>query len=379
MSQINLLLKPASSNCNMRCRYCFYQDEADHRTQASMGIMTAGTAKKLIEQALAAAGKQGNVSITFQGGEPTLAGLAFFEEFVKTVDEKNLYHRTVSYAIQTNGYAIDARWIEFFARNHFLVGISVDGDKTLHDEFRVDAAGKGTWNRVQKNIHQLQAAGVACNLLCVVTKRCAKSAVKTYHALKKTGIRFLQFIPCLDPLGEDRGQRPWSLEPDDYGNFLCALFDEWYRDWKRGQYTSVRLFDDYVHLAMGAPPSTCATDGKCGAYYVVEADGSVYPCDFFVLDEWKIGNINEHSLKELGERKLVADFLKAGFNRPKICETCNWQSLCSGGCKRDWYTAASGEVQNYYCTAFKRFFSYAESRIKIIACKEMALMQKFNP
>lgn len=371
MSQINLLIKPASSNCNMRCRYCFYKDEAEHRTQASMGIMKISTAEKLIEQAFDAAGKQGNVSITFQGGEPTLAGVAFFEEFVKTADKKNIHHGTVSYAIQTNGYAIDAKWIEFFAKNHFLVGISVDGDKTLHDEFRVDAAGKGTWNRIQKNIHQLQSAGVECNLLCVVTKRCAKSAVKTYHALKKTGINYLQFIPCLDPIGEKRGQRPWSLTPDDYGNFLCALFDEWYRDWKQGRYTSVRLFDDYVHLAMGVPPSACATGGRCGAYYVVEADGGVYPCDFYVLDQWKLGNIHQTPLKDLGQSPLAVRFLREGLLKPRECESCRWKNLCFGGCKRDRCLTENGDIQNYYCEAFRRFFVYAEPRIKSIAKREM--------
>lgn len=378
MSQINLLIKPASSNCNMRCKYCFYKDEAEHRTQASMGTMKINTAEKLIEQAFDAAGKQGSVSIIFQGGEPTLAGIEFFEQFVKVAGEKNIYHQTVSYAIQTNGYAVDTKWTEFFSKNHFLVGISVDGDKTLHDEFRVDVAGKGTWNRIQKNIHQLQAAGVECNLLCVVTKRCAKSAVKTYHALKKTGIKFLQFIPCLDPIGEERGQLPWSLTPDDYGNFLCTLFDEWYRDWQQGNYTSIRLFDDYVHLAMGVPPSTCATSGRCGAYYVVEANGSVYPCDFYVLDQWKLGDIHQTPLKDLGQSNLAARFLCEGLKKPIECENCRWKYLCFGGCKRDYYLTENEDIRNYYCEAFKHFFGYAESRIKIIAYKEMTMAQGFH-
>lgn len=209
MSRLNLLIKPASSLCNMRCRYCFYEDEAANRTQASMGIMTLQTAELLIRQAFDAAGEQGDISIAFQGGgKPTLAGLAFFESFVEFVRRYNRKQLPVTYAIQTNGYAVDEKWAAFLAKNRFLVGISVDGDKALHDEFRIDTAGKGTWMRTQKSLRLLQTAGVACNLLCVVTKRCAKSAIRTYHALQKTGVGYLQFIPCLDPLGEERGRRP---------------------------------------------------------------------------------------------------------------------------------------------------------------------------
>ena len=287
MQFVNFLIKPASSLCNMRCRYCFYEDEASNRTQASMGVMTQETADLLIREAIDAVDFNGRLNFAFQGGEPTVAGLDFFRHFVAEVSVRNTRHIPVSYSIQTNGLALNEEWAAFLAQNRFLVGVSLDGDKALHDEFRIDAAGKGTWTRVRQNITMLQRAGVELNLLCVVTKRCAKSAVRVYHALQKTGVEFLQFIPCLDPLGMPRGCMPYSLLPEDYGTFLCALFDEWYRDWSTGHYTSVRLFDDYVHLAMGLPAGTCSTSGSCGAYFVVEADGSVYPCDFYVLDDWE--------------------------------------------------------------------------------------------
>lgn len=231
-----------------------------------MGVMSETTAELLVSRALEAAGAQGGIGFTFQGGEPTMAGKDYFRGFVEIVKRLNKNNVPVNYGIQTNGLAIYTEWAAFLAENHFLVGISVDGDKTLHDEFRVDTAGKGTWTRIQKNIRLLQQMGVECNLLCVVTRRCAKSAVRTYHAMQKTGVHYLQFIPCLDPLGEERGQRSWSLTPKDYGKFLCALFDEWYHDWKNGCYTSVRLFDDYVHLAMGQLAGTCATSGRWGGF-----------------------------------------------------------------------------------------------------------------
>lgn len=371
MQFVNFLIKPASSLCNMRCRYCFYEDEAANRTMPSMGVMTQETADLLIQEALDAVDFNGRISFAFQGGEPTVAGLDFFRHFVEETARLNTRHIPVSYSIQTNGLAINEEWAEFLAKNRFLVGVSLDGDKALHDEFRIDAAGKGTWNRVRQNITLLQRAGVEVNLLCVVTKRCAKSAVRVYHALQKTGVEFLQFIPCLDPIEQPRGSMPYSLLPEDYGNFLCALFDEWYRDWAAGHYTSVRLFDDYVHLAMGLPAGTCATSGSCGAYFVVEGDGSLYPCDFYVLDDWKLGHLGEQPLPALAKSDRAVRFLQDGLAHPAPCASCQWQSLCFGGCKRDWYDSPDGGKQNYYCPAFRQFFAHAAPRLQQIARAEL--------
>lgn len=371
MQFVNFLIKPASSLCNMRCRYCFYEDEAANRTQASMGIMTRETADLLIGEALDAVDFNGRLSFAFQGGEPTVAGLDFFRHFVEEVTLRNTRHIPVNYSIQTNGLALDEEWAEFLAKNRFLVGISMDGDKALHDEFRIDAAGKGTWTRVRQNVTMLQRAGVDLNLLCVVTKRCAKSAVRVYHALQKTGVNFLQFIPCLDPLEMPRGSMPYSLLPEDYGTFLCALFDEWYRDWSSGHYTSVRLFDDYVHLAMGLPAGTCATSGSCGAYFVVEADGSVYPCDFYVLDEWKLGHLGDQPLPALAQSDRAVRFLQDGLNHPTACASCQWRQLCFGGCKRDWCDDPAGGKRNYYCSSFQRFFAHAAPRLYQVAQAEL--------
>lgn len=369
MSSVNLLIKPASSLCNMRCRYCFYADEAASRTQPSMGLMSTDTAALLIRRALDDAGPFGDVNFTFQGGEPTMAGLDFYRHFVETVHRSNGFHCKVTYCIQTNGSSLDEAWVTFFAEHHFLVGVSIDGDKALHDEFRMDASGKGTWTRVQKNLSRLQKAGVACNLLCVVTRRSARCAVRTYNTLKKTGIRYLQFIPCLDPLNEAPGLHPWSLLPDDYGNFLCALFDEWYLDWKHGQYTSIRLFDDYVYLAMGRLAGTCATCGNCGGYFAVEADGSVYPCDFYVLDDWRLGALRENSFAELRESAGMQHFLQQGHALPDACRNCEWMSLCHGGCQRNRIVAGSA-LQNYFCSSFRQFFSYTAPRLQEIANAE---------
>ncbi len=370
MRSINFLIKPASSLCNMRCRYCFYADVAENREVANMGLMSHETAEKLIRASFADVDKNGQVNFSFQGGEPTMAGLDFYRDFVSMVEAYKPEKVSVNYALQTNGLVIDEAWARLLHDNHFLVGVSVDGDKELHDLHRVDAKQKGTYNRVAKTVRLLAKYEVDTNALCVVTGRIARHPQRVYQAIRKIGLRYMQFIPCLDPLEDERGGEKYSLKPDAYGDFLCGLFDVWYRDWESGNYASVRLFDDYVHLAMGLPPGTCATSGSCGSYFVVEGDGSLYPCDFYVLDEWKLGNINDFKsspyLELLANSPRAREFLAEGEQKPQECASCPWVALCNGGCKRDW--AVSGTQQhNYYCAAFKKFFEHSAERIYHIA------------
>lgn len=367
----NFLIKPASSLCNMRCRYCFYEDESENRMIKNMGIMAPEVAERLVGLAFEGLTRKDAVTFAFQGGEPTLAGLEYFQRFVQAVEQYNTCGASVQYAIQTNGLCINEDWAIFFKKHDFLVGVSVDGDKALHDGNRLDHNGKGTWTRVKRGVDRLLATGVEVNLLCVVTKQCTRSPQRVYNALKKIGVDHLQFIACLDPLNQTKGQTPWSLLPEDYGKFLCGLFDVWYRDWENGCYTSVRLFDDLVHLAMGLPSGTCATSGSCGAYFVIEGDGGVYPCDFYVLDQWKLGNLMEHSLEELARTPRAVQFLVDGTKKPAECATCSWKSLCNGGCKRDW-VEIDGEIHNYYCASFRTFFAYAGDRLAVIARTEYA-------
>ncbi len=316
MNYVSLLIKPASSLCNLRCKYCFYWDESANRLQKCMGMMREETAERLIDSAFAAQSGRGFVSFSVQGGEPTLAGLAFYERFISLVHQKNVRRVPVQYAMQTNGMLLDEAWAAFLAKHRFLVGLSIDGDRALHDENRVDAQGKGTYARAVKALHLLQKANADVNLLCVVTKKCAGSPQKVYNALKKLNVGFLQFIPCLDPLDKPRGSMRYSLTARAYGDFLCTRLDCWYFDWQHGQYVSVRQFDDYVHLAMGLPPSSCACAGRCGGYLVIEGDGSAYPCDFYALDAWRLGNIGESSIADVRaavmRRSVGADAKETG-------------------------------------------------------------------
>lgn len=259
MKHINLLIKPASSLCNLRCEYCFYEDAAQNRTQHSMGIMQPVLAKELIKQVFNTVEKGGAVSFAFQGGEPTVAGLPFFQTFIDEVANQKPADVHVSYAIQTNGTLLDEKWARFLKKNAFLVGLSLDGFRGAHDTYRRDADGNGTWSRVLRAKRLLEEYGVTYNALCVVTERCAANPEQTYNSLKNLGFRHIQFIACLDPIGKPRGQEVWSLAPEDYGSFLCRVFDFWYQDWATGNYHSVRLFDDYIHILLGDGASTCAT------------------------------------------------------------------------------------------------------------------------
>ena len=374
MGFISVLVKPASSLCNMRCAYCFYADESEHREQKSMGVMTQETSRRLIDAVFAAAGKRGAVSFSFQGGEPTIAGLAFFREFTEMTRERNHDRLPVHWAIQTNGLNLDAEWADFLRENRFLAGISADGTRSLHDRFRQDTAGRGTWERVAGAVRLLKERQVDTNLLCVVNGETARSPKKVYRSLKEFGTGYLQFIPCLDPLEVPRGSMPWSLTPDAWGRFLCGVFDEWYRDWQSGSYVSVRQFDDWVHMAMGLPPGTCASAGQCGGYLIAEADGSLYPCDFYALDEWKLGSVDEN-LKVLMAGEKMRRFVQRSARKPAKCSACRYYRLCRGGCPRDW-TEQENRTENYFCPAFQTFFAYAEERIARIAAAEARALRR---
>lgn len=363
MKQLTFLVKPASSLCGLRCRYCFYEDVAQCRETKSMGIMERGTAENLLRAAAEAVQPGDVIQITFQGGEPTLAGLDFFRDFVAL--ERKLITKvvTVSHSIQTNGMAVAEEWGEFFKENQFLVGLSLDGAREFHDPLRIDQRGKGTWDRAVAALELLDRAGVETNLLCVVTGQMGRSPQKVYQSLRKLGNHPMQFIPCLDPLEASRGSMPYSLSPQRYGHFLCGLFDCWYRDWQGGRYVSIRLFDDYLRILAGMAPSTCAASGACGSYLVVEGDGSLYPCDFFVLDEWYLGNINRMGVEEAMNCPQSLRFLKQGRKRPEGCNTCPYAAICRGGCPRDW-TVFGPQGENYYCSAFRQFFDYALPRLR---------------
>lgn len=362
MPPVNILIKPASSLCNMRCRYCFYADVSRHRTIPSYGIMAEDTARALVREAFAYA--EGHCGFAFQGGEPTLAGLPFFKTFVSIVSALNTNKIPVQYALQTNGLAIDDDWAAFLGRNKFLVGLSMDGNAATHNALRPDADGHGTHARVQRAAATLSRYGVEYNILCVVTRDIARHGASIYAALKPHV--HLQFIPCLDDL--DGADSAFALDKDRYAHFLKTTFDLYYHDYMRGSYVSVRMFDNYVHMLLGRPAENCAMMGRCSCNPVIEGDGSVYPCDFYVLDRWRLGNVHDNTLADMigGDRSFA--FVQDSLAPDPACAACHWYPLCRGGCRRDRdFPGKDTLSRNRFCAAYKDFFEYAYPRLCEIA------------
>jgi uncharacterized protein len=333
--------------------------------------MSSALLDTLVSKALQEA--SGSVTFAFQGGEPTLAGLDFYREFVSLLKRHARPDLQVHLSLQTNGTLLDAEWADFLRENHFLVGLSLDGDKDLHDGFRTTPAGKGTWRKVSDTLRLLQERGVETNLLCVVTGPSARHAGQLYRTFKKLGCRYLQFIPCLDPQGAVRATSRYSLSPERYGRFLCDLFDLWEADYLAGDYTSIRLFDDWVHALAGMPTGSCTTSGRCGGYFVVEADGSVYPCDFYVQEEWLLGNVARSSFAELDSSPRSQAFREESLRLPEACATCQYALVCRGGCRRDRVLHGDGpDLENLQCQAFQVFFEHAMPGLTAIADRERA-------
>lgn len=364
MPPLSLLIKPASGLCNLRCRYCFYADEMKKRTTPSYGVMTQETLRCVLEKTFAFAG--GPVTLAFQGGEPTLAGLDFFRAVVSLTAELNTKKVPVSFVLQTNGMVLDAQWARFLKENDFLVGISLDGNQAVHDCCRVTPDGNGTFETVMNSIGLLKRYHVNFNILTVVTGLTAKNIGKLYRFFRDQGLPYQQYIPCLDPLGESRGGADYSLTPQKYERFLKNLFDNWYRDVKAGVEVHNRYFENLVGMLLLYPPESCGMSGHCTLQNVVEADGSVYPCDFYVLDRYCLGNLCEDGFPEIQRRREALGFIAESEAVDPACRACQWYPICRGGCRRD---RDQGETlgRNYFCSAYQGFFSYAMPRLEELA------------
>lgn len=356
MPPLHLLIKPVSASCNMKCSYCFYNDIAENRAKPIYGVMSDDIIEIIVRKAISFADKE--CTFAFQGGEPTLAPLSFFENVVKLQQAYNDKKLVIRNIIQTNALNISEEYIAFFAKHRFLVGVSLDGTKSTHDSLRKDIAGKETYSRVISTISALNQYNVEYNILTVITSWTAKKIQSIYQDYKKQGFDYLQFIPCIDPL--DNHQSPYALNAVAYSQFLKTLFDLWYRDYKDGKLVHIRQFENYVEMLLGYPPESCGVSGHCSMQNVIEADGSVYPCDFYVLDEYYLGNIKDCEFSEL--RTLSSNFLDGGEDISPDCLNCDVYSLCRGGCRR-----YRKDGKNILCTAYYEFFHYALPRLKQIA------------
>ena len=374
MPPVNLLIKPASGLCNMTCDYCFYCDETQKRQQESYGIMSEKTLKNVIRKSVLAA--EGSCTIAFQGGEPTLCGLDFFKKVIAFVQQYNRHGIHIEYALQTNGFGITKEWCQFFAQHHFLIGLSVDGLRDTHNTYRHSKSGGGTYDRIMETVRLFDQYHVEYNILTVVHRETARRIREIYRDYRKRGWNYMQFITCLDPLGEERGGQEYSLLPETYGRFLIDLFDMWYEDLKKEDQPYIRQFDNYVTMMLGYWPESCEQRGTCGIQNVVEADGSVYPCDFYVLDEYCLGNFNNTSMAEIYKKREELGFIRRSMNHPDECKACRWFSLCRGGCYRSRITELGDEkCWNYFCPGYKMFFEACYDRLREaaeIAAKRLA-------
>ena len=366
MPALSLLIKPASGNCNMRCRYCFYADELDNREIRSYGKMSVDTMHTIVDKAMEYGDYE--CTIAFQGGEPTLAGLDFYRDLVAYVTaHENPKKLKIHYALQTNGYLINEEWAAFLGENHFLVGVSLDGIKEIHDRYRLDAAGKGTYQRVISAIRLLEKHQVEYNILTVVTAATARNGQKIYNYFKKNHFGYQQYIECLDPIGEEPGQHEYSLTPEKYGEFLKSMFDAWYLDMRSGTYVYNRYFENLMMIMAGQQPESCNMRGVCGKQWVFEADGSVYPCDFYALDQWRLGNIQENSFEEMDEKRDELGFIQWSMRQQEDCQKCRWFGLCRNGCRRNREpVTAESTNRNYFCKSYQMFFEYAYPRLEEI-------------
>ena len=358
MKHISFLIKPASSTCNMRCRYCFYADVAEHRETANHGIMDAATIQAVVDRAFAL-GPDAEVTFAFQGGEPTCAGLDFFRSFCAYVDAHRA-QQTVHLAIQTNGYVIDDTWATFLAQHGFLVGVSIDGYPEMHDWLRPDARGAGTMDRVLDAVAALRRAGADFNILTVLTDQLARHPQKLYRFYRQHKFDFVQLIPCLP--GLDEASDEYSLEPESFASFYKTFFRLWLEDFKRGEHMSVTLFDNVIPLFAGMYPQQCGMLGACAPQFVVEGNGDVYPCDFYVLDRFRLGNIRTDSLEDMSTCDALRAFLDEPRRACSMCATCPFERICHKNCKR----LNTCYYREDYC-GYRDFLEYAAPDMIAIA------------
>ncbi len=352
----HVMLKPRGAICNLDCTYCYYLKKED---------LYPGSSFRMSDEVLEAFTRQyiesqqgPEVVFGWQGGEPTLMGLDFFRRAV-TLQKKHAPPGVkVSNTLQTNGVQLDADWCRFFAKNDFLVGISIDGPKDLHDAYRVDKGGKPTFDAVMAGVRRLQEHGVEFNVLTTVHAANAPHPLRVYRFLRdELGTRFVQFIPIVEREGAVAS--PESVPSLAYGDFLCAVFDEWVRrDVGR---TFVQIFD--VALAAWAKqnPGLCIFQKTCGTALAMEHNGDVYSCDHFVTPSYLLGNIKDRALPVMVDSDDQRAFGAAKrMTLPRYCRSCEVRFACNGGCPKNRFISTPDDEPglNYLCEGYKRFFTH---------------------
>lgn len=351
-----LLIKPVGADCNLRCAYCFYLRAHELYPETKRHVMPESVLQTIIQGLLSY--RFPETVFAWQGGEPTLAGLEFFRKAVGFQQQFGLPRQIVGNALQTNGVLIDDEWCQFFSQYNFLIGLSIDGPQEIHDAKRRNVGGHGTWSRAMAAAETMQRWGVEFNVLCVVNRDNVSLGADLLKWFVKNDFRFVQFIPCVEK------ESPFNVSPEDFGKFLCDVFDYWSKD-GFGR-VSVRDFDALLSARIGQPGGLCTYGERCDAYIVVEHNGDVYPCDFFVYAAWKLGNVMNAPLHTFFETEKYKQF---AYQKDKVpaCRGCSWRSTCHGGCQKDRLVSGTRDTPSALCPAYKRFFAHAHARLNALS------------
>lgn len=346
MREFSFMIKPASSLCNLKCIYCFNEDIASNRCIKSYGIMSPKTTLKIISNIYNSLYDGDHVNFIFQGGEPTLAGLDYFKFFTDVISKQNS-KVTVSYIIQTNGTLLDENWLNFLKKHNFFIGLSIDGIEETHNFYRTNKNGQGSYSQLISVKNMIEENGLQYNILCTLTNNLSKDYDKLLGNILKENLKFIQFIPCLKNLHDIR--RECDLTPINFFEFYKHLFQKWKKELEKGNYVSIKLFDDIINLFLLNKVTSCGFCGKCQLQYIIEADGSVFPCDFYTLDKYCGGNLTESSLKIIEKTLIKTGFLSEEKNLPTICSKCKYISFCQGGCKRILHSSFIAKENLEFC------------------------------
>ncbi|HEY4415165.1 MAG TPA: anaerobic sulfatase maturase [Verrucomicrobiae bacterium] len=381
----HVMSKPSGAICNLDCKYCFYLDKEALFDRGARFRMSEEVLSAYIQQQIAAQ-RGSEILFAWQGGEPTLMGVDFFERAV-ALQRLHAGGRTVQNAFQTNGVLLDDAWGEFLKRENFLVGLSIDGPQPLHDLYRVDKGGKPTFERVMRGLGMLKKHGVDFNTLTVVHRENAKHPLEVYNFLKEIGSGFLQFIPLVErlPAAESTARglthappptagtaetqvTEWTVRAPDYGEFLVGMFEEWVRQDVGKVY--VQLFDVSLGLWMGQPSGLCLFRETCGDAVALEHNGDVFSCDHFVYPGYRLGNLLNTSLGDMvrGEKQRAFGAAKAS-TLPAYCRSCDVRFACNGECPKNRFIhTPDGEAGlNYLCAAYQRFFRHVDPAMRGMA------------
>ena len=381
-TNFHVLAKPIGPICNLDCKYCFYLEKEALYPQVEKWAMRDEVLESYIRQYIEAHDTP-VVNFAWQGGEPTLLGVDYFRRVVE-LEKRYANGKRIANAFQTNGVLLSDSWAELFLENEFLIGLSIDGPRELHDAYRVDKGGQPTFDRVMRGMEVLKQNKVDFNTLTTVHRGNADSPLEVYRFLKENGSGYMQFIPIVERMAHQvtvNGLRliapdfagaanvaPWSVGPRQFGSFLCAIFDEWVRrDVGRN---FVQLFDISLELWSGMEASLCIFRKKCGAALAIEHSGDLYSCDHFVYPENRLGNIMESPLAALVDSAQQQHFGDAKETTlPKYCRECDVRFACNGECPKHRFTTTPGGEPglNYLCAGYKMFFHHIDPYMRFMA------------